>query len=135
MKKTLFILLVLLYSCSNDNDLTGQYHLKGGKNISLDNGKCLKIDQTEYEICMVSVNDSRCPMNANCVWQGNAQVEFHFKSKTENIPFSLNTFSNLQQDTTINGLQITLLNVSPYPETSDGIDQADYSAEIILHKE
>ena len=137
MKKILGILLiVLIYSCSkDDNSPISQYDLKVDKNIILDNGKCLEIVDKGYEICLESINDSRCPSGGECVWEGDAVVEFNFKSKTENKSFSLHTNDKFQQDTIINNLKIKLLNVIPYPDLNNPINQSDYSAELIISEE
>ena len=138
MKNILGILLIVfIYSCSKgDNSSISQYDLKVNKNIFLDNGKCLEIIDKEYEICLISINDSRCPSGGECVWEGDAVVEFNFKSKLENKSFSLHTNDELQQDTIINNLKIKLLNVLPYPTLNNHpINQSDYSAELIIFEE
>jgi hypothetical protein len=137
MKKLLVILLtILIYSCSkDDNNQISQYDLTADKNIILDNGKCLEIIDIEYEICLKSINDSRCPSGVECVWEGDAVVEFNFKSNTENKFFTLHTNDNFQQDTIINNLKIKLLNVFPYPDFNNPTNQSDYSAELSISEQ
>ena len=137
MKNILMILIaILIFSCSkDDNNAISHYDLKVDKNIILDNGKCLKIIDKEYEICLNSINDSRCPSNVVCVWEGDAVAEFNFKSNTENKFFTLHTNDNFQQDTIINNLKIKLLNVFPYPDFNNPTKQSDYSAELSISEQ
>lgn len=137
MKNVLAILLAILsYGCSNnDHDVIIPYDLKVDENVILENGNCLKIVDKEYEICLTSINDSRCPSNVVCVWEGDAEVEFNFKSNSENKIFKLHTNDKFQQDTIINNLKIKLLNVFPYPNSNNPIDQIDYSVELSISEQ
>lgn len=137
MKNIIAILLAILsYGCSNNgHDDIIPFDLKVAENVTLENGKCLKITDLEYEICLTSINDSRCPSNVVCVWEGDAEVEFNFKSNSENKIFKLHTNDKFQQDTIINNIKIKLLNVFPYPNSNNPIDQKDYSAELSISEQ
>lgn len=70
------------------------------------------------EICFTALNDSRCPLNANCVWQGVAVAKFTFRFDTIQHQVSLATakFPGYPStDTTVSGYKIKLINVTPYP--------------------
>ena len=71
------------------------------------------------QICFDSVlSDSRCPMNASCIWEGEASVKLSLHTGTVHQSFKLSTFNNpptFRNDTTISGYKIKLLSVSPYP--------------------
>jgi len=132
----MILIAILIFSCSKDeNNPISHYDLKVDENIILDNGKCLRIIDKEYEICLNSINDSRCPSNVVCVWEGDAAVEFNFKSNTENKFFKLHTNDNFQQDTIINNLKIKLLNVFPYSDFNNPTNQSDYSAELSISEQ
>ena len=63
------------------------------------------------------VEDSRCPINANCVWQGVARLRFSMQLQNQSYRFVLST-SNVQSfrtDTTIQQYRISLCQVTPYP--------------------
>jgi hypothetical protein len=80
------------------------------------------------------LNDSRCPAHVDCVWEGNAGVRFLFKVDTVQTPFILNTQggSQFRSDTTIGDYEITLLDLTPYPEDPGEILQVEYTAKILL---
>ncbi len=134
MKKVLVILVsILLYSCSSgDITRTVQYDLDLDKSVILDYKKCLKIVEKEYEICLESINDSRCPTSAVCVWEGDAAIEFNLKSNSENLSFILHSNDTFQQDTVINGLIIKLLGITPFPDLNNPLEQGDYSVELSI---
>lgn len=131
MKKLVVILLSFLISSCNKDDNDS----KVDKSIFLDSRKCLKIDDKEYEICLVSINDSRCPTDLICIWGGDAAVEFYLKSNTGNKSFTLHTHSNYQQDTVLNSLKIKLVDVLPYPKANNPIELSSYSVELRITEE
>src|SRR5258708_5065601 len=58
----------------------------------------LKLRETTYNIApSISVsldsvlNDSRCPSNVECVWEGNAEARFIFEDRGGKVKFTLNT--------------------------------------------
>lgn len=137
MKNILVILLTLLfYSCSKDVNIPiNQDDLKVGGNVILEYGKCLKTINKDYEICLISINDSRCPSNVVCVWEGDAAVEFNLKSKSENNYFTLHSNNKFQQDTIINNLKIKLLNVSYNPDLNNPLTEIGYSVELSISEQ
>lgn len=132
MKQIRIILILLLsissFRCTEDNS-------KSDKQYNIKNNSCLDIQGTEYSICLEYVNDSRCPADLICVWEGNASANFMLNSNTENKSFTLNTHKNFQRDTIINGLKIELISVSPYPSSNSTTNQIEYSVEINISEE
>jgi hypothetical protein len=80
------------------------------------------------------LNDSRCPSNVQCVWEGNAQVRFLFTVDSIRTDFVLNTHGGVQynSDTIIGGYSIQLLDLIPYPEDPAEILQVEYYSEVTL---
>jgi len=74
--------------------------------------------ETVY-LCFDSLlEESRCPRNARCIWQGFALVKFTFKESGQQHSVKLSTITMQgipSKDTTISGYTIRLLNVLPYP--------------------
>ena len=94
--------------------------------------------ESQISISMDSVlSDSRCPMDVICFWAGNAEVRFTFSHKKQDTVFNLNTHggSHFRSDSSINGFNIRLLELFPYPETTNDIHQTDYYAKIIVDLE
>jgi hypothetical protein len=91
--------------------------------------------ENHISIRMDSVlNDSRCPSNVQCVWEGNAEVRFLFTENSIQTGFVLNTHggSQFNSDTVISGYEIKLLKLSPYRKDPVEILQVEYYSEVIV---
>jgi hypothetical protein len=106
------------------------------KTISLPDKECLFIPENGMYICLDSVlNDSRCPIGAECFWAGNAEIRLrYFESNTEPVYFNLNTLLQPSSYTSFDGYKFTLIDLSPYPATGHSIEQKDYKAKILIEK-
>lgn len=85
---------------------------------------CLKFD-TVY-------SDSRCPIDVNCVWEGNAELGFILYSSNADLQFTLNTSSQFTRDTSINSNMFKVINLLPYPVSTDTVNQPDYKVILVL---
>lgn len=76
------------------------------------------------------VEDSRCPIDAVCVWAGNAVVELGIRAGMgPTVPIQIN--STLEPRTAEwNGVRITLLEVQPAPRASVPTKPESYSVKI-----
>jgi len=104
--------------------------------IDLSYRDCLNDPENQMYICLDSVlNDSRCPIGAYCIWEGNAEVRFKFEKFNEKpILFNLNTHRGFTTDTIVDGYKFSLIGLSPHPTMGHRIEQKDYKAEIIVNK-
>lgn len=75
-------------------------------------------------------NDSRCPADVICVWEGNAELGFTFITSESVIPFKLNTYKGYTTDTIIENFKFELKNVFPAPLITDTIFINDYIATL-----
>jgi len=86
----------------------------------------------EYELRLSfdSIADSRCPIGAICVWEGNASVDLIITQYGESEAIiRLNTYGGFLTDTTVNGLRYELIDLLPYPVIDKDYVLDDY----ILH--
>ena len=68
------------------------------------------------------IEDSRCPVNAKCVWAGNAKIKIAVSRPGEaKRTFELNTGLE-PRSVTVFGYEIKLTNVAPYPGTNAKTD-------------
>jgi hypothetical protein len=71
--------------------------------------------------------DSRCPIDAACVWQGNAAVQIAVGlGRGVALPRTLNTSEALYLD--FGGYRVTLLELLPAPRAGVSIPPEDYRA-------
>ena len=128
------VLAAIIYSgCETDLNLKSTLLLND--TIEIANFEIKYNYENNLVLRMDSVlNDSRCPSNVQCVWEGNAEVRFLFTVDSIQTDFVLNTHggSKFNSDTIIGGYSIKLLNLSPYPEDPGEILQVEYYSEIMV---
>ena len=81
------------------------------------------------------VEDSRCPIDAMCVWAGNAMVELGIHAGMgPTYPVRLNT--TLEPRSAVwNGVRLTLLVLQPAPRAAQPIKTDDYVVKVRLEPE
>ena len=80
-------------------------------------------------------SDSRCPMDAICVWQGDAVAVFVVEQNCDcrTPAFELKLHTSLEpRSGTAYGFKVELRQLAPYPSASSPIKQDAYSAWIRL---
>jgi hypothetical protein len=91
------------------------------KSLTIDLNKCeaFRFGDDQLSLCVDSIADSRCPVNVNCIWGGTAIVKFTFtkNGQVNHIALAIPAFASYQQQITIAGYTIQLINVYPFPET------------------
>jgi hypothetical protein len=97
--------------------------------------QCMSDQNKQAYICFDSVlNDSRCPPDAICIWEGNACVRFKFGQLNEEpVLFNLNTHNMFTRDTVLGGYRFKLLNVYPQSRklTGQTVSRAELSIESV----
>ena len=131
----LLSLLVFVQACekSDSTGLIGTITLADKETQTLlHQGKSITITASDFK-------DSRCPVNADCVWQGNATVKITFKDdlKTQDIVLCLGgcNIAQLPKIGTVNlngtTFKITLEEITPYPNL-EKINLEPFKAKITV---
>lgn len=113
----LSLLLLLIVSC-NKPAQEKEYQFA---DIELDHCADTNINGHAIRVCFDSVYDSRCPLNFECFWQGEATVKLFLQAGEQQHTFRLSTLNApplYRNDTILSGYRIKLLSVSPYPGSS-----------------
>jgi hypothetical protein len=85
----------------------------------------------EIRLSFDSLQDSRCPTGAMCIWEGNGRVQLILKQGKENpTRFWLNTHVNFLTDTVVKGLRFELVDMLPYPEVDKDYQRKDYILQL-----
>jgi hypothetical protein len=102
-----------------------------------DNQIAIMVNQTKtwdtLKITLLEIaEDSRCPLDVTCVWQGQASVKLHIEDqkKSEEIVLNDDKSINLQ----IAPLEIKLVDLFPYPVSTETITPEKYIATIEIVK-
>lgn len=110
-KAALFFKLIIaatigIISCKKESVNKATYTIKVNE--------CTPAAGENFIVCFDSlITDSRCPIDAICVWEGFALAKFSLHQNGNVIPFSLATraFHQYHQYTTINQIKISLQNI------------------------
>lgn len=93
-----------------------------------------KFSKSKLTVKVLSIEDSRCPKDVQCVWAGDAKVKIRVtnkKGKTET--FELHT--NLEPKTAkFDNYEIKLGDVTPHPASNIRIDASKRTAQIIVSR-
>ena len=101
-------------------------------NLFLDLPIGLKIGETadidsELKMTLLEVEDSRCPTDVVCVWQGTVSATVQFQKGAQDLGvFSIPMETLEENEQTFDGYYVRLTNVSPYPQSTEPIQATDY---------
>ena len=129
-------LLAVLSACGSstglDVDFEGAF-LTTPIEVTLTYGEDRVIPGTVLRMTFASVvEDSRCPSDVVCVWEGNATVEVGIGAGTgPTFPLQLNTSLD-PRSVEWNDVLVTLLALTPDPVSDSAIPAADYAVTLRL---
>ncbi len=99
--------------------------------ITLRHGQERAVDGTVLRLSFLRVvEDSRCPIDAVCIWAGDGVAEIGV-SAGEGPTSRLRLHTNLEPKfADWNGVRVTLLELSPAPRAAEPTKPADYSVRL-----
>jgi len=82
------------------------------------------------------VDDSRCPVDTNCVWAGNAKVRIEVREpgrrgRTQTFELNSNTSPKAVR---FNGYEISLVDLTPHPRSNIRINRNGFVAKIEVRR-
>ena len=80
------------------------------------------------------LEDSRCPTDVQCAWEGNAEIMLEL-SGGDLETAHLNTGGMFPRTEVYNGYTITLQELKPYPTEGMSIEESDYTAVLSIDLE
>lgn len=126
----ILLLFVIAGSCKKNDDLKSP-------GLYLNTCTSKTFNAEAISVCFDSVNDSRCPSDATCVWIGVAIAKFTLIKNGVSYPFTLTTlpvFHQYSSDTTVAGYKFHLVNILPYPKFSSPASPTDIHALLDIFK-
>ena len=119
--------LVALLACSSTG-LTAPIN----EDFTLAVGESIAVLGTPITIRFLGVReDSRCPINADCIWAGNARVELELRGLDSTATLGLNSFDGAKEGV-YGSYRIRLAQLRPVPTTSGPLQQSDYRATLTV---
>jgi len=107
-----------------------------GETFTIKFGEQTFIEVEDLTIAFVAVvEDSRCPADARCVWEGNARIVTTLsKINNKSVSVELNTSMRFPREGEYWDYKIKLIKLEPYPTTAKEIAQSEYRASLVLLK-
>jgi hypothetical protein len=130
MKKLLLLIvpLVFLFSC-HDEYFSDKFEFEEDNEFKI-NQKYLS-EENNLKIEITNIEDSRCPADVVCVWQGEALVEIELE-ETQTFSTVLSTYDN--QIDTLGNYSVELIDVQPYPLSDQVIKTEDYDITLRIKR-
>lgn len=125
------LMLFIFASCKKE------YKANNENFIPVNKCQAFNSNETIITCCLDSVlQDSRCPINAVCIWQGIAVARFKVNVQTSHhiITLATSKFQPYNNDSTVAGFKIEFINLLPQIELNKSINYNDYIAQIKLTK-
>ena len=81
------------------------------------------------------LSDSRCAVDATCVWEGSGRIQLNLESNGQNLSIFIDSNDLNDFTTTVEALGIVfrLNTLNPLPELGEVIDQGDYSVNVEIN--
>ena len=129
--KPIYIIIfipVFLFSCSKEN--ISETFSPGVENEFRIQSEYRSADHL-LKFIITEINDSRCPSDVVCVWEGKADVKIEVESPVKGN-FILSTYhSNTNSSIdTLGNYSFQLIDVSPYPVSTKTIHLKDYKVTL-----
>ena len=134
----LTVLAVAAMGCSGDagpTDVGETGYLTAEAELTLEFGETRGVDGTVLQVSFTDVlGDSRCPVNAACIWQGSARIQIGI-SAGMGPTFPLVLESGIRPNyADWNGVRVTLLEVMPEARWNVFLEPEDYSIRLRLEE-
>ncbi|NIP43704.1 MAG: hypothetical protein GWO41_13230 [candidate division Zixibacteria bacterium] len=116
----LMIPIIFLLGCSDSS-----FQAQVGETVDIKYGNSVYISDAGLTISFDGdVFDSRCPMNAYCIWPGQAEVEFMIQKEGEDAVISTAILNAVDKPAKYPGYEIHMLWLEPYPVAPVDIDNS-----------
>jgi hypothetical protein len=136
---TTAVLIAALAACSSNSSTGADGKIQTSQTLAeREIGRAfeMKIGETisvgELRLTFRSVEgDSRCPIDAICVWAGDAEIALKIEQGSQTAVAALHTMLEPKK-TDWNGYTVALVSVSPSRNSTSSIDPKDYRAQLIV---
>ena len=134
----LFVLMLLIASCKNSNIISQVAVLDEPFSLKLGQARILHSENLIVGFNEL-IDDSRCPEDVVCVWEGEAQIGLWLQTSGQDTTFlhltvpgfiTSESQNHVSKDTL--GYQLVLQKLDPYPNTKEQRGPADYEALLVI---
>jgi hypothetical protein len=133
MRTLLFACLPLFAACASAPAAPTRPPVSAGEEFFLAMGESVGVNGGDFTVEFSRVlEDSRCPMNARCVWEGNARIALEVREAARRQVIELNTSERFPTRGSLGenskGISIRLHHLEPTPMA--GVPTQDYVATL-----
>ena len=115
-------------------DTSGQSRQSIEQGFSLGEGESVWIEDNQHQITLVEViEDSRCPVNAECFWEGNAKVKILVGEEEYVLTLGKLLEGDVNSVALGDGLSLRVVEITPYPDSEQ--DGRPYEVTLIVEQE
>ena len=131
MKNSILLFILTLFIFVSCNDETSSDSFKIGFENEFQYGILNLSDNNSLKLSITEINDSRCPSDVVCVWQGEVVIKIEIELPQKGT-ISLSTYDNLID--TFANYSFELIDVSPYPISTETIELKDYRVTLKIEE-
>ena len=104
-----------------------------GAEFSLAVGKSATVSGTDYRVKFNRVTeDSRCPVDVQCVWAGDAKIELTVSRTTVPGDIRVISLTPPNSETTVGNLRLRFVGLAPTPRQSEPPASRAYVARLMV---
>lgn len=112
---------------------------RGSYSVTLRAGEPVVISAESLTLQLTEVRDSRCPLNALCIWAGHGAVAVQVSqsgqaAETLQIGFPAPAEMKLPGDASYRGYRFSLQTLDPFPVAGVTVPLADYRATVLVER-
>lgn len=134
MKAIYFLIFIPVFFISCDKENISETFSLGLQHDFKIYGEYQTTDHS-LKFTITEINDSRCPSDVVCVWEGKADVKIEVESPLAgSIVLSTHQSSVYTSIDTLGNYSFQLMDVSPYPISTKTIQLEDYKVTLQIEK-
>ena len=104
-----------------------------GQEFTLAVGQVASVEGASLRLALRAVrNDSRCPVDVQCVWEGDATVFLDVAGSSATAAYELHTSGRFPRQASHGPYRITLVRLDPVPHAGSPPAAGDYRATLVV---
>ena len=103
-----------------------------GREFTLAVGQSAVVDDAVRLTLKAVTDDSRCPVDVTCVWEGDAKVSIDVAAPAPRAAYDLHTSGRFDREVKHGAYRITLVALDPAPRSTVPPSSSDYRATLVV---
>ena len=132
MTSWVMVACLAMAACGNKVSTPDGEKIPLGREFTLAPGQSVVVED-DVRLTLKSVSDdSRCPVDVTCVWEGDAKVAVEVITPTPRAEHELHTSSRFDREAKHGAYRITLVELEPAPRSTAPPSSSDYRATFVV---